>query len=59
VVARVGGQLVHYRRNDAPGFQWHPPVAIGNQLVGGNPCLITGLDFRSEMCSPRILRNAS
>jgi hypothetical protein len=43
VVVRVGGQLVHYRRNDAPGFQWHSPTATGNQIVGGNPCLITGL----------------
>jgi hypothetical protein len=43
VVARAGGQLIYYWREDAPTFAWHGPFPLGNQIVSGNPCLITGI----------------
>lgn len=44
VVARTAGQLLHYRRDDAPSFAWHPPLPIGgDHIVSGNPVLITAI----------------
>jgi len=44
VVARFGGRLLHYQRDLDPPFQWHGPLLLsGNEIVSGNPCLITGI----------------
>ena len=46
VVARFGGSLIHYWREDAPTFQWHGPTLIplgGSNIASGAPCLINGI----------------
>jgi hypothetical protein len=42
VVARTGGVLLHYSRDDAPPYQWHGPnvIPLNGQITTGTPSFI-------------------
>jgi hypothetical protein len=42
VIARSGGQLLHYSREDAPPWQWFGPIVLPLSAPGQNSRLVSG-----------------